>query len=178
MDDGLRAAGVKTQPVMLFTSDPKIFARQAALLDASAGTAALLDAVRPVLRGVDASHLILATKYRHDARLRVDDGYVGTGQLEGLGFYVDRTYETRHVGTTATAPGYLSAFAYFKLALLDLATGQVMREVPVFASETSMGRESQTGHPWDAMTPEQKVAALDHLLKTETPIAMRKLVAP
>jgi len=76
------------------------------------------------------------------------------------------------------APGYLSAYAYFKLALLDLATGQVVREVPVFASETTMGAESKSGHPWDAMSPEQKVAAIDHLLKTETPIAMKKLIAP
>lgn len=178
MDDALRAAGVGSKPVLLFTSDPAIFARQAELLDASGGTAALLQAVRPVLRGVDATHLVLATKYRHDARLHVPEGYVGSGLLEGLGFFVDRTYEPPHVGTVAVAPGYLSAYAYFKLALLDLATGQVLREVPVFASETSMGAESKSGHPWDAMSPEQKVAAIDHLLKTETPIAMRKLIAP
>jgi hypothetical protein len=178
MDDALRAAGVTSPPVILFTSDRAIFARQAELLDASAGTAALLDAVRPVLRGVDATHLVLATKYRHDARLKVDDGYVGSGLLEGLGFFIDRTYEPRHVGTTAVAPGFLSAFAYFKLALLDLATGRVVREEAVFASETRMGIESASGHPWDAMSAEQKVAAIDHLLKTETPIAMRKLIAP
>lgn len=178
MDDALREAGVKTAAVMLFTSDKAIFSRQAQLLDAAAGTAALLDAVRPVLRGVDATHLILATKYRHEARLQVDDGYVGSGLLEGLGFFVDRTYEPRHVATAAVAPGFLSAFAYFKLALLDLATGRLVREEAVFASQTSMGRESRTGHPWDAMSAEQKVAALDRLLKTETPVAMRKLIAP
>jgi hypothetical protein len=178
MDDALRAAGVKSQPVLLFTSDKSIFARQAELLDASAGTAALLDAVRPVLRGVDATHLVLATKYRHEARLKIDDGYVGSGVLEGLGFFVDRTYEPRHVGTVAVAPGFLSAFAYFKLALLDLATGRVLREQAVFASETSMGIESTSGHPWDAMSAEQKVAAIDHLLRTETSIAMRKLLPP
>jgi hypothetical protein len=178
MDDALRAAGAKSPAVMLFTSDPGIFARQAELLDASAGTAALLDAVRPVLRGVDATHLILATKYRHDARLKVDDGYVSGGLLEGLGFFIDRTYEPRHVGTIAVAPGFLSAFAYFKLALLDLSTGQVVREVPVFASESSMGAASASGHPWDAMSAQQKIDAIDHLLKTETPVAMKKLIAP
>jgi hypothetical protein len=178
MDDALRSTGVRAQPVLLFSSDRAIFARQAELLDAAAGTAALLDAVRPVLRGVDASHLILATKYRHDARLQVGDGYVGSGLLEGLGFFIDRTYEPRHVATVAVAPGYLSAYAYFRLALIDLASGRVVREIPVFASETRMGAESTSGHPWDSMTSEQKVAALDHLLKTETPIAMKKLIAP
>jgi len=178
MDDALRAAGAKSPPVLLFTRDKSIFARQAQLLDASGGTAALLEAVRPVLRGVDATHLILAMKYRHEARLKVDDGYVGSGLLEGLGFFVDRTYESRHVGTMAAAPGFVSAFAYFKLALLDLASGRVVGEQAVFASETRMGAESASGHPWDAMSPEQKVAAIDHLIVTETPIAMRKLLAP
>ena len=107
MDDALQAAGARDEPVMLFTSDPAIFARQAQLLDESGGTASLLEAVRPVLKGVNASYLVLASKYRHDARLQVQDGYVGSGQLEGLGFYVDRLYEPRRIGTMGVAPGYL-----------------------------------------------------------------------
>jgi hypothetical protein len=178
MDDALRAGGATAPAVILFTSDAAIFGRQAQLLDASAGTAALLDAVRPVLRGVDATHLILATKYRHDARLQVGDGHVDVGRLEGLGFFIDRTYEPRHVGTLAQAPGFLSAFAYFRLTLIELATGRVLREVPVSASQTRMGAESPSGHPWDAMSAEQKIGALEHLLKGETPLAMAKLIAP
>ena len=180
MDDAVRAAGSKDGAVLLFTSDPGIFARQAQLLDESGGTAALLEAVRPVLKGVNATRLVLASKYRHDARLQVQDGYVGSGQLEGLGFYVDRFYEPRRIGIIGVAPGYLAVYTYFKLSLIDLATGHVMREVPVFASETRLGTEdkSASGHPWDSMSSEEKVSAIDRLLKTETPIAMGKLLAP
>jgi hypothetical protein len=177
LDDAL-AGKASRPPVLLFTRDAKIFARQAELLDASAGTAALLEAVRPVLANVDATHLVLAAKYRHDARLQIEDGYVGSGLLEGLGFYVDRSYEPRRMGNIGVAPGYLSAFAYFKLALIDLASGRIVKEVPVFASESRVGGDSETGHPWDAMTPADKVAALERLMKAEAPRAVGLLLAP
>jgi hypothetical protein len=177
LDDALRASGAKSGAVLLFTSDPRIFARQAQLLDEKDGTAQLLDAVRPVLKGVDATHLVLATKYRHDARLEVDDGYVGDGSLDGLGFYIDRTYEPRRTGTIGITPGYLAAFAYFKLALIDLATGRVVREVPVFASESRWGTLGETGDPWDSMSSEDKAAALARLLNAQAPQAMAKLLA-
>ncbi|HZZ93482.1 MAG TPA: hypothetical protein VFE23_13045 [Usitatibacter sp.] len=178
LDDALHAAGAQGRTVLLFSGDPAIFARQAQGLDAGAGTAALLDAVRPVLRGVDATHLVLATKYRHDARLQVEDGYVGSGMLEGLGFYVDRTYEPRRIGTIGVAPGYLAAYTYYKLSLVELASGRVVREVPVFASETRLGSAAVSGHPWDAMSSADKVAALDRLLRAETPQATARLLAP
>jgi hypothetical protein len=180
MDDALRAAGVKSPAVLLFTSDPAIFARQHQLLDDSAGTAALLDAVRPVLKGVDANYLVLASKYRRDARIQVEDGYVGSGPIEGLGFYIDREYQPRRVGVISIAPGYLAVFTYFRLSLIDLASGRVVREVPVFASRTRLGTEdrSESGHPWDSMSPQEKVDALSQLLRSETPAAMKQLLSP
>ena len=178
LDDALRAAGVKSGGVLLFTTDPAIFSRQAQLLDDANGTAQLLDAVRPVVKGANATHLVLATKYRHDARLKVADGYVGNGSLDGLGFYIDRTYEPLRTGTVGATPGYLAAFTYYKLALIDLATGQVLREVPVFASESRLGTEGVSGDPWDSMSSEDKVAVLSKLLRAEAPQAVARMLAP
>ena len=176
LDDALRAAGVKSGAVLLFTSDAAIFSRQAQLLDDANGTAQLLEAVRPVLKGVDATHLVLATKYRHDARLKVADGYVGSGSLDGLGFYIDRTYEPLRTGTIGATPGFLAAFTYYKLALIDLSTGHVVREVPVLASESRLGTEGESGDPWDSMSVEDKAAILARLLRAETPQAVARLL--
>lgn len=178
LDDALRAAGVKDGGVLLFTGDPGIFARQAQLLDDADGTARLLDAVRPVVKGANATHLVLATKYRHDARLKVADGYVGSGALDGLGFYIDRTYEPLRTGTIGATPGFLAAFTYYKLALIELSTGRVVREVPVFASESRLGTEGASGDPWDSMSSEDKAAILAKLLREETPQAVARLLAP
>ena len=73
---------------------------------------------------------------------------------------------------------WYQAFAYFKLALIELASGRIVKEVPVFASESRLGGDSDTGHPWDAMTPTDKVAALERLMKAEAPRAVAALLAP
>ena len=178
MDDALRAAGVKA-PVLLFTMDPAIFERQAQLVDSGEGVASLLDAVRPVLKGVDARYLILATKYRHGANLRLANGSIGTGTLSGLGFYVDtqvESYEQDGEGRTGT--GFVAAYAYFLLSVIDLQTGRVMHETPVMGSRLALGFRSTTGNPWDAMSAEEKIASLEYVLRSETRRVMPELLAP
>jgi hypothetical protein len=179
MDDALRATGIASPPVLLFTMDPAIFERQAQLLDSGQGAASLLEAVRPVLKGADARYLVIATKYRHEATLRLANGSLGVGTLSGLGFYVDtqmESYERGDAGRTGT--GFVAAYAYFVLSLVDLQAGRVVREVPVMGSLFALGFRSETGNPWDAMTAQEKVAALDRLLRTEARRAMPELLKP
>ena len=177
MDDALRAAGAKA-PVLLFTTEPSIFERQAKLLDAGDGTASLMDAVRPVLRGADARYLVLATKYRHEATLRLANGSTGSGTLSGLGFYVDNQVESfERGGESRVGTGFVAAYAYFMLSLIDLQTGQVVREAPVMGSQFALGYRSDTGNPWDAMTPQEKIGALERLLRSETKRVMPRLLS-
>jgi len=117
--------------VLLFTSDPAIFAAQARLLEDEAGAGSLLASLRPVLQGAHATHLILASKYRHDAMLQ-----------------------------------------------FDLATGQVLRDVPVFASVALSAARSASGDAWDVMTPQQKANAIEALIRQETARAIPDLIAP
>jgi len=131
IDDALRRAQVKPDAVLLFTSDPAIFAAQARLLEDEAGAGSLLASLRPVLQGAHATHLILASKYRHDAMLQ-----------------------------------------------FDLATGQVLRDVPVFASVALSAARSASGDAWDVMTPQQKANAIEALIRQETARAIPDLIAP
>jgi len=131
IDDALRRAQVKPDAVLLFTSDPAIFATQARLLEDEAGAGSLLASLRPVLQGAHATHLILASKYRHDAMLQ-----------------------------------------------FDLATGQVLRDVPVFASVALSAARSASGDAWDVMTPQQKANAIEALIRQETARAIPDLIAP
>jgi hypothetical protein len=178
IDDALRRAKVAPEAVLLFTTDPKVFARQAHLLDAEGGPAQLLEVLEPVLRGAHATHLVLASKYRHDAALQMYSGKVGSGKLEGLGFYVDRAMRTRIVETGESGVGFVAPFTYFRLTLIDLRTGQVVKDVPIFASDSRSAARSTSGEAWDAMTPESKARALEQLLRQETFRAMPELLAP
>lgn len=178
IDDALRRAQVKPDAVLLFTSDPAVFAAQARLLDDDKSVTALLATLDPVVRGAHATHLILASKYRHDAMLQMADGKVGSGKLEGIGFYLDRTMRTISGDTREEAYGFLAPYAYFRLSLIDLATGQVVRDVPIFASVARSAAHSATGNAWDAMTPQAKANALESLIRSETARAVPVLLAP
>jgi len=178
MDDALRAAGA-SPPVLLFTADPSIFARQAEMLDSGQGVANLLEAVGPVLKGADARFLVIATKYRHEATMRFSNGSTGSGVLSGLGFYVDTQMESHEYGGAGrTGTGFVAAYAYYVLSLVDLQSGRVLREVPVMGTRLALGYRSETGNPWDAMTAQEKIAALEALLRTETRRVMPELLAP
>lgn len=177
LDDALRRAGV-AEPVLLFTQDPAIFARQAELLDANAGPAALLQALKPVLAGAHATHLVLATKYRHEASLRLADGSVGSGQLEGLGFYVDRAFRTKNVDTGEKSVGFLAPFAFFRLTLIDLATGQVIRDIRLPASSVVSSSRGESGDAWEALSARDKVRMLETLIRQETAREVPNLIAP
>lgn len=177
IDDALRAAGATTPPVLLFTLDPAIFERQAQLLGSGQGAAGLLDAVRPVLKGADARYLVIATKYRHEAAMRFSNGSAGTGTLSGLGFYVDTQMESHEYGGAGrTGTGFVAAYAYYLLSLVDLESGRVVREVPVLGTQLALGFRSESGNPWDAMTPQEKIAALERLLRAETRRVMPELL--
>jgi hypothetical protein len=176
IDDALRAAGVKPDAVLLFTTDPVIFESQARLLDDPSGVAKLLEALEPVVRPAKATHLILASKYRHEAALQLYESKVGSGRLEGLGFYVDRTLRTTTADSGESGVGFIAPYAYFRLSLVELASGKVLRDIPIYASDARTAARSESGEAWEAMTPEEKVAALERLLKAETARAVPELI--
>jgi hypothetical protein len=132
-----------------------------------------------VLKGVDARYLILATKYRHEANLRLSNGSTGVGSLSGLGFYVDTQMESYELdGEGRTGTGFIAAYAYFLLSVIDLQTGRVVHQEPVMGSQFALGYRSTTGNPWDSMSAQEKIDALEHVLRVETGRVMPELVAP
>jgi len=174
MESAVKRAEPATEVVLLAARDPAIFAAQARMLEKDSGTEALLPAIRQVLAGAQASHLLLATKVRHAAMLRLDEGHVGSGWLEGVGFYVDRTMRVTNRATREASTGFLAPFAYFRIALVDLATGKVVRERNVIASMTHGRQESS--HPWDTMSSEEKIQALEEIIRRETARAVPELI--
>ncbi|HEX7559050.1 MAG TPA: hypothetical protein VF386_07615, partial [Usitatibacter sp.] len=112
--------------------------------------------------------------WRHEAMLTLPDGHAGSGQLEGLGFYIDRKMQI--VNREASEPflGFLSAFAYFRISLIEAATGKSLGEESIYASETSLSVGGK--HPWDTMTSQEKVSALQSMVRRETERVMPALL--
>ncbi|MEO5676868.1 MAG: hypothetical protein ABIQ84_04910 [Usitatibacter sp.] len=171
-----------TQPgadvVLLGARDPALFALRRKSLEEGSGTQGMVARLSDVLGGTQATHLILITKLHHDAMLKLESSHVGSGKLEGVGFYIDHALRTTRSDTGARGQGFLAPFAYFTVSLIDLRSRTTLAEEDVVASTTHSAARSDTLHPWDAMNADQKVRELQRLIRTEiarvTPELLKK----
>jgi hypothetical protein len=171
VDRALRAQDRSAKPVLLFAPDAALYEAQDRMLDEKGAVTSLLDPVRALLRGSGATHLILATRYRHEAEFERGNSHVGTGILEGAGFYVDRRLDAR-----GRIRGFLGPYLYFQLTLVDLATGTVVAQQQLLGSNAVPAARSDTLDPWDALSPAQKVEALARIARREASKAVPELV--
>ncbi|MGQ3051685.1 MAG: hypothetical protein ACT6S0_07865 [Roseateles sp.] len=133
-------------------------------------TQALLDAAR----AAKLSHLVLIQPVRAEARLQMFRSVTGTGQLEGLGFYVDTALEVEHVDTGQRSAGFLAPYAYFDMYLVDVATLDLQAEHRARASTAVADIVRQGNDPWQALSTERKVEALKQLTRGEIDAALRQ----
>jgi hypothetical protein len=153
--------------VMLASNDPTLYELQDELFEPQQRSRALLaSAIRDPIQGQHATHLILIRKHRGDAAMRMQVQYVGSGKLEGVGFYVDPTLPTRNLETNEIGSGFLAPFAYIKVTLVDANSMAVIREQTVEESATMLTGKSL--NPLNALTPAQKTAALRSLIVKAT----------
>jgi hypothetical protein len=175
IDEAIRKTDPSAKPVLLSTRDPALYAAAQKSLD-SGGTALVFEAVRPVVAGAKATHLILVTKHRHRAMLRLKGGHVGSGWLEGIGFYIDHgTGETSYSATDAER-GFISPFTYFKVSVIDLARGAVVAEDYAIGSNAYTMPTGQIGNAWSALSDEEKDRQLFALIREEAARVVPKLV--
>lgn len=176
VDEALRGLDPSARPVLLAARDPALFAAVSRSLD-EGGTARVFEAVRPVLANARATHLILVTKHRHQAMLKLRDGHVGSGWLEGIGFYLDPGENMRGANTNEGERGFIATFTYFKVAVIDLARGRILAEDYVVASQATQTNDTNIGHAWSALTEEEKDRQLTAMVRAETARIVPKVVA-
>lgn len=167
VDEAVRRADPSAKPILLASRDPKFYAAAARSVDGG-GTAAVFEAVRPIVANAKATHLILVTKHRHRAMLRLRDGHVGSGFLEGLGFYIDHG-EPGRAGATLndSERGFISPYTYFKVAVIDLATGNIAAEQYVVGSNAHTVVSGSIGNAWEALSAQEKDAQITRLIREE-----------
>ncbi|KPF48785.1 hypothetical protein IP87_09555 [beta proteobacterium AAP121] len=159
----------------LLTDDGRLYAQQAQWID---GEQAQVPAfLLQTLRAQKATHLLLVTKHRGEARMRSFDADLGTGRVEGLGFYLDRVTPLRRLDTGERAVGYLAPHAFLRLSLIELASGRVLSAKTVTASRVVSAAGSAAGaSPWDVMSSADKFKMLDELITRATTPVWRELL--
>jgi hypothetical protein len=164
--------------VPLLTDDGRLYSSQGQLVDGD--QARLPSFLLETLRAQKATHLLLTTKYNAMAKMRSSDQDLGTGRVEGLGFYLDRETRLRLREGGEVAVGYLAPHAYLRLSLIDIAQARVLRYKTVTASTvvSAAGTKAQGANPWDVMSSAEKMSALSDLIAQAVTPAWRELLEP
>lgn len=148
-------------------NDPRYYAGQAGWV---AGERLELPAeVADALRGAGATHALLVLKHRDEARLRVRDTTLGTGRLEGLGFYLDRVTPLRLYESGEFAPGFLAPYVYIRVVLADLAGARVVSERRITRADVipMAGSSVRGSDPWNLLDSAAKVNAITSMIERE-----------
>lgn len=146
------------------------------LFDVSAGTAAIVEWIRQLTKDRKVTHAILITKLAHDGIPALQKPFVGNGTLEGVGFFVGRTPAPAGADPNSAGPGFLSPFAYFRVSLIDLKTGQVLKEERGLASDTIDASNTMSGNAWEALDARQKLEKLQAMVRTELATVLPKVL--
>lgn len=165
----------KPEVMPLALRDPRFYQAQERLF-ASDGKP-LLDGLLKALEAQKITHVLLLTRMRGEATFKVSDGHIGIGNVEGLGFYIDRGTMVQSGETGKVDRGYLAPFAYYKLMLFEVTSSAVVAEARVAASTTYPVASSGETDPWVVVSPQQKVDDLEKLLNQNMGGALERLAA-
>jgi hypothetical protein len=146
------AAGSSGDPALLFDADGK-------LVPASP----LVEA----LRQQGFTHLVAVTRHRAPNGVTLADKViVGTGHLEGIGFYIDHSISVQNVRSADSSQGIIAPHLYVRLNLIDVAAGELRATEPIAASSLVAAYRNPAGtDPWGALTAEEKLSAVQRLIR-------------
>jgi hypothetical protein len=132
------------------------------------------------LRQQGFTHVLTATRLRAPNVVKLaDDVKIGTGHLEGLGYYIDLTIPVQRVDKAGVVQGVIAPHVYIQLSLIDLGTLEVRRSHAITANAMASSASNPDGvDPWGAMTAQEKVDALQRLIRSSVSQATPQLFQP
>ena len=139
--------------------DKRLFGLQEGLLEPGTASDGMREALKALLAKAQATHLLLVTKRRDDARFKLAYGNTtGAGRISGVGIYFDTSMELVDAQTSETTVGYYVCYAYVRVWLLEASSLRVLASRP--GSDhlmTTALRQKSAMAAWDARSPEEKM---------------------
>jgi hypothetical protein len=168
----------RLEVVLLRASDPSIHAVQDEVVAGKRDPRELLSSIAPLARRAGATHLVLFVKQRGEAKVQVENGSIGTGFIEGLGFYVDRWPRLRRTEVGEVEMGILAPFAYFKAVLVELDGLKVVAEESAHLARAHYPKDvTSRTDPWEYLSVAEKVQALNALSAEALKVIVPKVLA-
>ncbi len=164
----LKTADASASTTMMLTRDTGLYKSQNDMFDAPEANKADREYLLNLLKNRNVTHLLLITKMRTDADLKMDHEKAGDGKLEGLGFYIDNNVDVTSMSSLRSTKGVMAPYAYTKIRLIDAKTLQVLREQRAIAGHVvdtaAMGPNAATA--FNDMTSKQKIDFIEQMLNS------------
>ena len=177
LDGAFRKNAQAAEVAALAAANPSLFKVQREALAGQKPDDATVRAFAAALPPGGADRLLLVLKHRAEAKIPVNNGSIGAGRLEGVGFYVDRVTVLKSIGSRNEGTGFLAPFAYVRLVLAD-ANGNILAERPLEAAASfGIGDAPGAIQPWEVLDANTKATVLDNLLRAEIERALPGLLA-
>jgi hypothetical protein len=180
----IRAARSNAEVSHLNTRSPVLFEKTRELFDLQGDTLTMPGAIRDALVAQGATHLLLITKRRDEAKFRYGNGgYEGAGNLEGLGFYLDTSTQTSYVtdsGQRANqGTGFIAPYAFIQVQLVAFPSGKLLgaKAVTDYQMVGAGVVEQGTSEPWSAMSATAKARAVATLVLASVTKATGEVMA-
>jgi len=157
--------------------DKRLFTLQDRLLESGSDSDGLRDSLKKLLAESQATHLLLITKRRDDARFRLDTRWAGAGKLDGVGFYLDENERLRAANSAEVVTGYFGAFAYVSAHLVEAGTMEKLASAPASETEIWTAHSTDAGRPWDALDGKQKANSLQNVIIKAVTSATERVAA-
>jgi hypothetical protein len=160
------------KPVLLVAKDTLLYETQVELARTGKGAKELLPTLGPMLRGSGATHLILVTKLKHEARVQqIKDTLLGSGMLEGLGFYVDTGRPAPECAAGTARSGRPRALRLLQARAHRPRQGRGGAQGA--GGRLSHVHESETGNAWTALSNHEKIQVLQDIISAKPPTPSR-----
>lgn len=177
-NDAIKNAAPASRTVLLLTPDVGLYKAQNDMFESPGSNVDNRTFLKSLLGNRNVTHLVLITKVRGDAQIWLSNAPVGTGQLDGLGYYMNHTVDIFSDSAGMSGTGLVAPFAYIKVRLIDAGTLEVMGEV-VQKRAYPIGKLADAEASlvaWDVITAEQKVDYLKKLVRLTVKDTLPKLL--
>ncbi|MDN3922815.1 hypothetical protein [Roseateles violae] len=181
-DAGFDATALRTIQQTMQQADPKanvlLYRITSARLSANPAllfngeTAVIPPAFEEGMKADGANYLILLTRRRGEANMKAsfnDQGSgvsLGSGNVEGIGYFADALTPMVNVDTNFSSTGYLAAYVSLQLSLIELSTSKVLAQIPVVESRALAADGSDSSaDPWQIVPHEKKAAYTNQLIE-------------
>lgn len=170
------AADTKAKVMPLKITDAAVYARQGDFIDGD--RAALPGNLLDPMRQSGVTHLVLVTRHRAAARMNTGILTLGSGSVEGVGFYLDREYQLRMLERSELTTGYLAPFVYVRAVLIDLKTLRVVNsQVSTVGRVFTASGKTVGADPWLILSDAEKIQKLREMIQQQVTAVVTKLLA-